>query len=407
MCTALVVGNMVGTGIFLLPVSLAPLGWNALFGWALTIVGGLCLAYVFASLARTFPKAGGPYAYSREAFGPVPAFMVAWSYWISLWVGNAAIATGAVSYLSVFFPQLAKTTGLHAVVTCSAIWLFVYFNCRGTVVAGGIQLVTTILKIMPLIFVILIGAYVLTTNGMTVLVPFESSNIKLTSITAAATLTLWSLLGLESATVPAGNVDHPQTTIPRATLIGTGVAGLIYLLVFASILLLMPTETLANSTAPFADFTQRYLNNSMGAVMAAFASISGFGALNGWILLQGELPNAMAKNGVFPRWLAVRSKQDTPVRALMVSSVLLTLVVILLATAASLFMFLACSLAALKLQLTGQLNASPIIWVVGLLAVCFSAWTIYGAGQEAVLWGLVLLFAGLPVYLMTRHEAQS
>ena len=422
MCTALVVGNMVGTGVFLLPASLAPLGWNAILGWVLTIAGGLCLAYVFASLARRFPKAGGPYAYTREAFGPIPAFMVAWSYWISMWVGNAAVATGAVSYLSVFFPQIAKVTGLHAVVTCSAIWLFIFLNCRGTAIAGGIQVVTTLLEILPLILVILIGVYVFARNGMTVVMPFESSELKLTSITAAATLTLWSLLGLESATVPAGHVKDAEKTIPRATLIGMSIAGVIYLLVFSSILLLMPAETIANSNAPFADFAQRYLSTGMGSVIAAFAAISGFGALNGWILLQGELPNAMAKNGVFPKWLATRSKQDTPVRALLVSGILLTGVVILnyqktmtelftfivlLSTAASLFMFLACSLAALKLQWVGRLKASPVILAVGLLAVLFAVWTIYGAGGEAVLWGLVLLVAGLPVYLFAKHESQT
>lgn len=306
MCTALVVGNMIGTGVFLLPASLAPLGWNAIIGWVLTIAGGLCLAFVFAALARRYPKAGGPYAYTLEAFGPAVAFMVAWSYWISMWVGNAAIATGAVSYLSVFFPSIADVTGVHAVVTLSAIWLLIWINTRGTVLAGGVQLVTTILKILPLVFVVGIGIFVVMSEGLSVVTPFEVGKLEISGITAAATLTLWGLLGLESATVPAGTVKDPEKTIPRATMLGMVIAGIIYLLVFSSVLLLMPPDDIANSNAPFAVFIGKFMNASMGSVIALFAVISGLGALNGWILLMGELPNAMAKSGVFPKWMAKR-----------------------------------------------------------------------------------------------------
>jgi len=419
MCTALVVGNMIGTGVFLLPASLAPLGWNAIIGWILTIAGGLCLAFVFAALSYRYPKAGGPYAYTLEAFGPAVAFIVAWSYWISMWVGNAAIATGAISYLSVFFPSIAEVTGVHAVVTLSAIWLLIVINMRGTVIAGGVQLITTILKILPLIFVVGIGMFVVMRNGPSAVAPLEVDKLEISGITAAATLTLWGLLGLESATVPAGNVKDPEKTIPRATMLGMVIAGIIYLLVFSSILLLMPPETIANSNAPFAVFIGTFMNTSMGWVIALFAVISGLGALNGWILLMGELPNAMAKSGVFPKWMSKRSDRDTPVRALLVSGILLTVVVVmnyqktmtelftfivLLSTAAALFMFLACALAALKLQWQGKLKAPRIMLVIGVLAAIYAVWTISGAGGEAVMWGLVLLLAGLPVYALMRRS---
>jgi len=219
MCTALVVGNMIGTGIFLLPATLAPFGWNALIGWVVTIMGGLCLAVVFAALARNFPKAGGPYAYTREAFGEVPAFMVAWSYWIAMWVGNAAIATGAVSYLTVFFPALANVTGLHAVVTLTAIWGLTFINCRGTYLAGSVQMITAVLKILPLIAIVFIGLWVLGKPGPAIVTPFKFESVDLAMITAASTLTLWSLLGLESATVPAQSVTNPEKTIPPATVL--------------------------------------------------------------------------------------------------------------------------------------------------------------------------------------------
>ena len=425
MATALVVGNMIGSGVFLLPAALAPFGWSSIAGWVLTIAGGLCLAAVFAALAGAFPRAGGPYAYTHEAFGPAPAFMVAWSYWISIWVGNAAVATGSVSYLSVFFPEIAEAEGLHALVTCGAIWLLTAVNCRGAFLAGSVQLVTTVLKVMPLAAVILLAGFVLAGFGdkPASLPEFSGlSDFKLASVTAAATLTLWALLGLESATVPAERVKDPARTIPRATMAGMMIAGVIYLFSCSAVILLLPADEVAASNAPFADFVGEYMNAGAGQLLALFAAISGFGALNGWIMLQGELPYAMAKGGVFPRWLAKESARGLPVRAHVVSSLLLTGVVmlnysksmtelftfiVLLSTTSSLFMFLATALSALQLSRAGKLAAPPLLLAAALAAVIYSIWTIYGAGGEAVAWGVALLFAGLPVYALARWQERK
>lgn len=417
MCTALVVGNMIGSGIFLLPATLAPLGWNSIFGWMLTIAGGILLAMVFAALSRNFPRAGGPYAFTQEAFGPMAGFLVAWSYWISIWVGNAAVATGAVSYLSVFFPSLSTTIGLHAGVTIAIIWLLTAINCRGAYLAGSVQLATTVLKLLPLIAVIGLGALVVIGDGGASLAPLDTSTISIGPITAAATLTLWGLLGLESATVPAEKVKDPTRTIPRATMIGMIVTGVIYLLASSAIILLQPADEVAASSAPFADFVARHWGENAGKWLALFAAISGFGALNGWILLQGELPYAMAKGGVFPAFLAKTSANGTPVRAHLISSTLLTAVVmlnysksmtemfkfvLLLSTTASLFMYLACSLAAVELRANKRLEAPVILLITGILGATYALWTIYGAGRDAVQLGVVLLFAGIPVYVLTR-----
>ncbi len=422
MATALVVGNMIGSGIFLLPATLAPLGWNSIFGWILTIAGGILLAIVFARLSRAFPRAGGPYAYTQEAFGPAAGFVVAWAYWISIWVGNAAVATGAVSYLSVFFPSLATTTGLHAAVTIVIIWMLTAVNCRGAYLAGGVQLVTTLLKLLPLIAVIALGAIVVAGDGGASLAPLDVSTISAGPITAAATMTLWGLLGLESATVPAEKVKDPTRTIPRATMIGMIVTGVIYLFACSAIILLQPADEVAASSAPFADFVARHWGANAGKWLALFAAISGFGALNGWILIQGELPYAMAKGGVFPKFFAKTTARGTPIRSHLVSSGLLTLVVmlnysknmtemftfvLLLSTTASLVMYLACSLAALKLQRDGRLQSSPALFVVAAIAALYALWTIYGAGGEAVAWGAALLLAGLPVFMLTRRRAAT
>src|ERR1700722_18959777 len=159
MCVALVVGNSIGSGVFLLPASLAPFGLNSVLAWAFTACGAILLAIVFARLSRAYPAAGGPYAYVRLAFGPFTAFIMAWVYWISIWVGNAAIATGAVSYLSPLMPWIATVPGASAMVTLLFLWLLTFVNCYGIKAAGWVQGVTTVLKILPLVAISALGLF--------------------------------------------------------------------------------------------------------------------------------------------------------------------------------------------------------------------------------------------------------
>ncbi|MBI1684041.1 APC family permease [Caulobacter hibisci] len=423
MCCALVVGNMIGSGVFMLPASLAPYGWNGVLGWIVTIAGGLCLAFVFARLAAALPREGGPYAYTQEAFGPTAGFIVAWAYWISLWVGNAAIAAGAVSYLSVLVPAIAKVPGLHALVTLSLIWGLIGVNCFGAKLAGEVQVVTTLLKLLPLAAVLGLSAWLLTRSGSTALAaPLRVSELGGQSLVAASALTLWALLGLESATVPADKVKDPARTIPRATLFGAAFTGVIYLLVCSAVVLLSPADALKGSNAPIAEFVGRFWGSGAAMAVAAFAAISAFGALNGWVLLQGEMPYAMARGGVFPAFLGKASPRGTPVRAHLVSGAFLTVLVAmnyaksmaelftfiaLLATTASLFTYLACALAALKLQRDGRVPGSRLLTMIAILAGLYAVFTLFGAGKEAVLWGLVLLAAGIPAHLLMRRAARA
>jgi basic amino acid/polyamine antiporter, APA family len=420
MALALVMGSMIGSGVFLLPASLAPLGWNSVFGWIVTISGTLCMAGVFAALARAFPAAGGPYAYTRIAFGPVAAFAVAWAYWISLWVGNAAIATGAVSYLSRLFPVIGAQQGLSAMVTVAIVWLFAFINMRGVALAGRVQLVSTIIKLVPLIAVIALAAWVVAGSGTTNIRPFNTSEINLASITSAATLTLWAMLGIEAATVPADKVVNPEKTIPRATLLGAGSAGLLYLIVCSAVVLMLPAALVAGSEAPFADFVETYSGGGVGAgtLIAAFGAISALGALNGWMMLQAEIPAAMARDGLFPAWVGRVSARGTPVAAHLLSASLLSIVVlfnysrsmadlfgflILLTTAIVLVMYIACALAAAKLIAERRLAGSAGLRIVIGVALLYGLFTLYGAGGEALMWGLGLLLLAIPVYFVARR----
>lgn len=418
-CLALVIGNMIGSGVFLLPQQLAPYGWNAILGWGVTIPGALCLAFVFASLARHFPRAGGPYAYTAEAFGAAPGFAVAWSYWISVWTANAAISLAAVSYLSHFQPALAAAPGLVAI---GFVWTFTLVNCLSVKGTGEVQLATTVLKLLPLAAAIVLTLRIAATGDRADAVPLPTGDISLAGVTAAAALTLWAMVGFESATIPAGHVRDPERTIPRATMVGTLVTGLIYLVACSGVALLLPPAQAAASNAPFADFIGRYWGSAPASLVALFAAISALGALNGWVLIQGELPGALARDRMFPAWLARTSKGGAPVRAHLVSSSLVTLLLLanqsrsmgdlfafmaLLSTVASLVAYLSCSLAALRLQAAGRIARSALLAAVAAAGALYSAWAIYGAGPEPALWGATLLASGLPVYILMRRNLMA
>jgi basic amino acid/polyamine antiporter, APA family len=422
MALALVMGSMIGSGVFLLPASLAPLGWNSVFGWLITVAGALCIATVFAQLSRAVPKAGGPYAYTRAAFGDGAGFAIAWAYWISMWVGNAAIATGAVSALSRIFPAVGET-GTSAAITVAIVWFFTLINIMGTKLAGQVQLVWTIIKLLPLVAVIGLAAWVLADSGAATVRPFVASEISVSAISTATILTLWAMLGLETATVPADKVTDPERTIARATLLGTGGAGLLYIFVVSAVVLMLPAALTAASPAPFADFVETYAGNSnAGLVIAAFAAISALGALNGWVLCQAELPAAMARDGLFPAFLAKAAPNGTPRNAHLFTTTLLTIVIlmnssrsmqsmfeflIILTTSIVLVMYLGSTAAAFWLWRKGAVKANAAFPLIMALAAIYALWTIYGAGLEPLAWGLALLVAGIPIFALVRLSKRS
>ena len=421
MCLALVVGNMIGSGVFLLPASLAPYGLNSILGWIFTASGGVLLAIVFAALARVYPQAGGPYLYPRLAFGECCGFVMAWGYWMSVWVGNAAIAIGSVASLSELVPALRTTQGAPALTAVAMIWILTYVNWRGVKQVGVIQLVTTVLKLMPLLAVIILAIVLLGRADASSLIKVEPQPFTVSAITAAAILTLWPLLGLESATVPAENVIDPERNIPRSTLWGTIVTAIIYVIACSAVILLIPGSQLKDSNAPFADVMRLFWGDWAARAVALFVFISGFGALNGWILIQGEMPRVLAREKIFPELFAHESRYRTPDYSLFITSALVTIVmltnysgsmvsvftfIILISTSAYLVMYLFCSLAAFKLALRGDMGMQgrKLLWLlaVAMLGALYSAWTLWGAGKEAFWWGMGLFALGLPFYFLMK-----
>ncbi|WP_420382448.1 amino acid permease [Novosphingobium sp.] len=411
MVLALVIGNLIGSGVYLLPATLAPLGTNQIFGWLVTIAGALALATVFARLSARRPMAGGPYAYVQAAFGPFPGYVCAWSYWVMLWAGNGALAVAVVSNLSLVFPMIGHVAGLPAVLAVACVWLLTAINILGVRKAGDISLVTTAIKLVPL--VALIGlALVLWLRGTPVI---AQPHVAITGghIAMAAGLTFWGFLGLESATVPAEKVENAARIVPIATLAGTALAGLIYIGISLAFLGYMPDAVSAASPAPVADFLGRYFGATVAGTVAVFAAISAFGTLNGFILVQGEMPLAMACGGVFPRWFERETAAGTPARAHLVSSALLSVVTLLnfgrgmgdlftfiasISLAAGMLPYAMTMIAAIRL-LPGERTLIP----VALFATAFTGWATWGLGGEAVGYGVVLILIGLPIYWLVRR----
>jgi APA family basic amino acid/polyamine antiporter len=412
--TALVVGNMIGSGVFLLPASLAPFGMASLYGWALSSAGALLLAVVFARMSARFPVCGGPYAYARIAFGDFTGFVMAWSYWISVWCAVAAIAVAFAGSMSSLFPDLLGTPIRSAVCAVTVLWLCTAFNLAGVRTAGLAQLIITILKLLPLGVVIAVGAGALDTHSFTPFNPSGQGWLAVTTTTAA--LALWALQGMECATIPAEHVADAERTIPRATFIGVALAAVVTVAACTVVLGLVPLDVLKDSPAPFAEAARRLFGNGAGTLMAAAMAVSCLGALNGWILVQGQVPFAAARDGLFPAYFAKLDENGTPRVGLVVGSVLATFLVcanftgslvavftasILLATAAALLPYAFSAAAMLKLEGRAPDRAT---WrfVVAALALIYGIWALIGTGSEALLWGAGLLIAGLPVYFIQR-----
>lgn len=412
---------MIGSGIYLLPAALAVYGGISIFGWLVSTVGSICLALVFVNLSRMMPKVGGPYVYTREGFGDFAGFIVTWGYWISIVSANAAIAVALVSYLSLFIPILDSNPIAAIIAALLFIWFLTFVNFIGIRESGRLQLVTTALKIAPLLAISIFGLFYFDIGNFS---PFnQSGESTLSAIKATSALTLWAFLGLESATIPADNIKDPGRTIPRATVLGTVTTAVVYILSTTVVMGLIGSADLINSAAPFADAAEIIWGQGGALIVAAGGVISCFGALNGWILLQGQVPYAAAKDKLFPSFFGRLSLKGTPAAGLIISSILVTVLmvmnytkglvekftfIILLATLATLVPYVLSALVEIvvfakkrEASSRGKFIRAMFIAVIALL---YSLWAVWGIGLETILWGAALLLIGIPVYIYLKKE---
>jgi APA family basic amino acid/polyamine antiporter len=413
MAVALVVGNMIGAGIFLLPAVLAPFGPNAIYGWVVTVAGSMFLAAAVALLAARI--AGGPFVYVQQAFGSEASFLVMWSYLVSLWLANATLAIAAVSNFSHIVPALGAP--IVAPATAIAIlWVLTLVNATGARNAGIIQTGTTLLKALPLIAVVLVAAIYLG-RGVP---PAEETHVAISggSIASVAALALFSMLGFESATVSCDKVKDPQRNIPIASVLGAAVSGLIYIAATWAVLYLLPAKQAAASPSPFADAALPLVGSVAGSAIALFATISALGSLNGWILCSGEVPLKLARDNAFPAWFGRTTGLGTPIRAQVLAAVAATVLIAmnysksmtgifafltLISVVATLLLYTGCSAAALVLLARRRIDGA-LLGVCATVGLLFSLWTYWGAGLEATLWGAALVATGIPVWIVVRFS---
>lgn len=407
---ALVIGSMIGSGIFVLPASLAEFGGVSIFGWAVTLTGALLLALTFSRLAMRWPQSGGPYVFARNTFGETPGFLIAWSYWVSVWCANAAIAVAFAGALGALYAPLTATPVRAAACAIGGLWLCAAVNLKGTREAGRVQLLLTVLKFVPLLVFAGVAIWFMDRAQF---VPFNRSELSMSgAVHATVALTLWALLGLEAATVPAGSIDNAERTVPRATVIGTLLAGVVTVLAVTSVLGIVPAETLKHSAAPMADAAGILWGRWAAFGIAVVAAVSCLGALNGWVLISAQVPLAAARDGLLPAAFARVDARGTPRFSILASTLLATALVlsnytrslvslftfsILLSTAATLLPYFAGCAAWLR---TGERKGR----IVALIALVYSAYALLGAGSEALLWGGVLLLAGLPIHAWMRSR---
>jgi APA family basic amino acid/polyamine antiporter len=416
-CTALVIGNMVGSGFYVAPSILAPYGTTAIIGWGVMAFGAVCLGLVFARLAGIAPATGGPYAYTRMGYGRFAGFLIAWGYWISIWASLPAMAAALVGYLGALVPGLREHRALCVGIGLGAMWLVTVINLRGVKEAGLFQSVTTYTKMLPFVAISVFGLFGVDWKIFATLNPTDQPFFS--ALAATAPITMFAFLGIESATVPAGDVIDPRRTIPRATVLGTAIVALIYILGTTVVLGVIPREQLVHSSSPFADAASAMWGEWAGIAVALAAIVSSLGALNGWTLMLGQVPMAAAADGAMPAIFGRLSARGVPARGLVISVGLSTLLVLLevsgtnamvglynlvvqLSTDAAMIPYVFCSVVEAVLFVTRRplsrvLRVGPFM-PISIVAFVFSMGTIYGSGASAGMWTLILLLLAAPIW---------
>lgn len=415
MLTALVTGNMMGSGVFLLPANLATIGSIASLGWFLTTLGAISLALMFAKLGMMDPEAGGPYAYAREGFGDYLGFQTIFVYWFANWIGNVAVALAAVGYLSYFFASL-NTPLYGSIAAIAAVWIFTVINLFGPRFFGRIQSTTTVLMLIPVLGTAFLGWFWFKPSLF-----MQSLNVSgdspVLAVSHAASLTLWAFIGVESASVSAAVVKNPKRNIPLATMTGILLAATAYILSSSVIMGIVPNEQLANASAPFSIAASIALGPIAGKITAACAVFACLGSLGGWILIVGQSGKAAADNQLFPAFFKVHNRRDVPYLGLIFTAFLMSIMLIL-TTAPSIsgqfqtviqvavFLTLLPYLytAAAMLILGRRFHLHKFWFVIAGIAIAYTIWAIMGEGVTIVYFGFIFTLLSLPAYAWVKKK---
>lgn len=413
---SIAVGCAIGSGIFMMPTMLAPYGLLGFGGWLVAGAGSILVALTMARLVKRIPKTGGPYVYVNEGLGTFSGFIIAWTYWVACVSAIAGISIAFVGYLGFFLPQIANSQINALVASLLLIWIIVFLNIRSLENSSKFQLISTLLKLLPLIFIILLGASNFNVNNLPELNPSNLHPISL--IATVTTLVMWSFIGIETATVPADNVINPQETIPKVLIASVITILVLYILVSIAIAALVPTSELLNSSAPFALAASKILGVTGGTIVSLGALISTLGSLNANTLTAGNLSLAAARDGLLPSKFVILSKNGTPIFTYLLTGAFVSILLILnytkgivnafvfmamLSTLSTLLAYAFCAIAEFKFSRADKKNLqrnNALLISCGTFLYAFFA--IWGAGIEMIIYSIILILIGTPIYLFKK-----
>lgn len=415
---SIAVGCTIGSGIFMMPTLLAPFGILGLIGWLTAGLGTVFVALSLSRLVKRIPKLGGPYAYVQAGLGDFAGFLIAWTYWIACVTALSGIAMAFVGYLSFFYPIVNESRSLSLLIALALVWLVIGINIRSVEGSIRLQVITTILKIIPLLLLIVLG---LVNAQPELLPPLNPTELHpFTVIATATTLVMWSFTGIETAAVPTENMAEPEKTIPRVLIASVLTVLVIYFLVSLAIALVVPADELIGSTAPFALAASKLMGPVGGAIISIGALISTLGSLNANALVAGQVPLAAARDGLMPKRFLTLSRSGTPVFCFLISGVFASILLMLnldkglvsaftfIITLSTLSTLLAYAFSAvsefyfLKNDKAGIERTRAI--VLSSAAFIYTFFAIWGAGTEVVFYSFILILIGLPVYALIRTE---
>ena len=425
--TALVVGSIIGTGVFTMPAVMAGAGTSSIISLGVIAVGAVLLGVLFGQLTKRVPNVdGGLYAYSRHEFGDFAGYLTAWCYWITCWAGNAAIVASWVLYVESLFGIENPSAWTNLGIALTGLWIPALVNLAGVRQMKWFQNLTVVLKFLPLLFIAVVGWFFVSSANFG---PFNASGGSLyDGIGIAAGVALFSFIGVECASIAAGRVKNPRRNVGRASVLGTAASGLLYVAVTAVVMGLVPHDQLVDDGAPFVAAFHTMFGGAgwIGKAVALVAVVSGIGALNGWTLVTAEMPYAAARDGLFLQSFAKVDRRGTPwfgiVVSTIVASVLMAwsysgatglkvftyLVYLSVVTVAIPYFFSACAqlsyLVSRRRKVQGWNLARDL--AITVTSVLFSLWVTFASGYQAVYQAMVLFLVGIPLYafLKARRE---
>jgi len=410
LATMFVTGNMVGSGLFLLPATLGSLGGISVFTWILATIGALLTAGVFARLGLIAPWAGGPYAYARATLGRYIGFQTNYIYWISCWVGNVGIALAVTGYMIELFPIL-KPPLLSALTTSTVIWVMVGANIVGPRIVGAIEALAMLVGLAPILAIGIFGWFYFDPAIFAASWNVSGQSAFL-AVPRSLVLVFWAFTGLESAAVAVEVVEDPKRNLPLAVLAGVALAAVIYMVSCTVLMGIVPARDLAESSAPFALVARQIFGPAAATLLVFTTILKASGTHGGWTLVSAATAKAAAEDGSFPALFAKVNRRGIPVQSFLALGALMTVAafattsptigqqfgkLIDVSVVFSLMVYIYSAIALIRLRPPGAPGAVRD-WTMAILASVFAVWVIVASDTQLLLIAVAITATSIPLY---------